>query len=99
MKCRECGRDINEIWSVNMSYENSYALCEDCARRLNGGLDIEEEFSDNRYVKKRILSRKQFMLLLKHSNWSYIHIRNATYEESCKKISQILYNIKRKETK
>lgn len=30
--CADCGRDINALGQNNMSYSNSYALCEDCAR-------------------------------------------------------------------
>lgn len=28
--CRQCGRDLNEIWQDNMAYSGA-PLCEDCA--------------------------------------------------------------------
>ena len=61
LKCCRCGRDIDEIYQDNISYELGYPLCEDCAGLI----------SDSVSEEKKYLSKKQFKFLMKHAGVVY----------------------------
>lgn len=102
LRCVVCGRNIESIGQVNMSYELNSPLCENCAR-TKGYFDIQDEFDCCNHLNdqlsadtKKYLTRKQFKFLMRYAGWSYFKTKMIRYDLAIKKISQIVYMMRQK---